>query len=326
MKAHIPDYAMVRDMVIEPQTNDLVLAVHGRGILIVDDISPLRKINGALLNSDVAVIPARPVPVSVGHGGGNWPFAGYTGPNASEDARILYYLKQRVNSGDVKVEIYDDKGNFLVDLPGTKRKGINVIAWNMRTKPPRVAQGGSKLDFASQIGPMVAEGKYKVKVLVNGKEASDDLQLVPDMRSNISEKDKAEDRESVMRTFKMQEDLATLMDSVLAEEKVVKEFKDLSPVIKQYYDSLEIIRAELVPVKEGRTVIFVDEEKLRDRISDIYAGVAFYQGAPTASQVEGLNKLQRDMNNTAQKLEERKKTFRPKVKAEMSKGGKNVPY
>ena len=326
MKAHIPDCAMVRDLVIQPQTNDLVVATHGRGILIVDDISPLRKITGPLLNSAVAVISARPVPLSVGHGGGNWPFAGYTGPNATEDARIMYYLKERINSGDVKVEIYDEKGTFLVDLPGTKRKGINVITWNMRTKPPRVAQGGSKLDFASQIGPMVAEGKYKVKVLVNGKEADDNIELVPDTRSSATEKEKEEDRESLMRTFKMQEDLANLMDSVIAEEKMIKEFKDQSPVVKQYYDSLEIIRAELVPVKEGRTVIFVDEEKMRDRISDIYAGVAFYQGAPTASQVQGLNKLQRDMNTTSQKLDERKKTFRPKVKAEIGKGGKNVPY
>ena len=317
---------MVRDLVIEPITNDLVVATHGRGVLVVDDISPLRKINSSLLNAEVAVIPTRPAPVTVGHGGGSWPFAGYTGPNATEEARITYYLKSRVNSGAVKVEIYDDKGTFLVDLPGTKRKGINIITWNMRTKPPKVAQGGSKLDWTSTIGPMVAEGKYKIKILVNGKEAEGDLTLVNDTRSSATPKERAENEESVMRTFKMQEDLANLMDSVLAEEKMLKDVKDQSPVVKQYYDSLEVIRAELVPVKEGRTVIFVDEEKMRDRISDIYAGVAFYQGAPTASQVEGLNKLQRDMNTAAQKLEERKKTFRPKVKAEINKGGKNTPY
>jgi hypothetical protein len=313
-------------MVIEPRTNDLVVATHGRGVLIVDDISPLRKINAQLLNADVAVIPATPSPVTVGHGGANWPTAGFNGPNASEDARIIYYLKQRVNSGNVKVEIYDDKGTFLVDLPGTKRKGINIITWNMRVKPPRVAQGGAKLDFASTIGPMVQEGKYKIKVLVNGKVAEGDLDLVTDARTTSSAKDHEADRESVMRVFKMQEDLATLMDSVLAEEKMLKTMKTQTPVVKEYLDSLEAIRAELVPVKEGRTVIFVDEEKMRDRLSDIYAGVAFYQGAPTGSQIEGLNKLKRDMNATTQKLDERKKTYRPKIKAEASKGGKNEPY
>lgn len=60
----------------------------------------------------------------------------------------------------------DEKGNFLVDLPGTKRKGINKVYWDMRVKPPRVAEGGSKADWASTVGPMVREGKYKVRVTV----------------------------------------------------------------------------------------------------------------------------------------------------------------
>ena len=38
----------------------------------------------------------------------------------------MYYLKERVTKGDVKIEIYDTQGKFLYDMPGTKRKGINV--------------------------------------------------------------------------------------------------------------------------------------------------------------------------------------------------------
>jgi len=129
-----------------------------------------------------------------------------------------------------------------------------------------------------------------------------------------------------MRAFKMQEELATLMDSVMAERKRIESTKDLSPVIKEYYDSLEALRAALVPVKEGRTVMFVDEEKLRDKVSDIYAGVNFYDGKPTASQTDGLNKLQRDMGADEKKLSDDKKVFRPKVIDELRRLGKNEPY
>jgi photosystem II stability/assembly factor-like uncharacterized protein len=326
MKGQIPDYAIVRDMVIEPKTNDLVLAVHGRGVLIVDNIAPLRDINAALLNSDIAYIPSPPSPVTVGHYGGDWPTSGFVGPNSSEEAPIMYYLKQRVNSGTVKVEIYDDKGNFLVDLPGTKRKGINKITWNMRLKPPRVAEGGSKADWTSTIGPLVRAGNYTVKIIVGDKAATGELNLIPDPKNDLSKAQRDANYEAVMRTFKMQQELAPLMDSVMSEMKLIKDTKDLSPVIKQYYDSLEALRAELVPVKVGRTVIFVDEEKLREKISDIYAGVNFYQGPPTASQTEGLNKLQRDMVKDEQNLDEKKKLFRPKVKAELKRLGKNEPY
>jgi photosystem II stability/assembly factor-like uncharacterized protein len=327
MKANIPTYCLVRDIVIEPRTNDLVLATHGRGILIVDDISPLRKLNTELLNSEVAIIPARPAPVTTGHYGGGWPDAGgFVGPNSNEQAQILYYLKNRVNSGNVKIEIYDEQGQLLVELPGTKRKGINKVYWDMRVKPPRVAEGGSKADWASTVGPMVREGKYKVKVSVNDKSASGDLVLIPDPKSSFTKQQRDENYNTVMRSFKMHEELATLMDSLLNEQKLIVNDTATSNVIKEYYDSLEAIRATLVPVKTGRTVLFADEERLRDKITDIYFGVNFYEGEPTASQANGLNQLQRDLNENKERLQEKKKTYRPKVSAELKRLKKNSPY
>ena len=40
----LPDVA-VRDLAIQPRDNDLVIATHGRGIWIVDDITPLRALD-----------------------------------------------------------------------------------------------------------------------------------------------------------------------------------------------------------------------------------------------------------------------------------------
>ncbi|MFN8299392.1 MAG: hypothetical protein U0T75_09815 [Chitinophagales bacterium] len=327
MKAHIPEYCLVRDMVIDPKTNDLILATHGRGILIVDDISPLRKINAQLLASDVQYIPSRPTPVTNGHYGQGWPDAGgFVGPNSSEEAPIAYYLKQRVNSGSVTVQIFDQKGNKLVELPGTKRKGLNKITWNMRVAPPRVAEGGSKADWASTVGPMVSEGKYKVRIVVNDLSSEGELDLIDDPHGSFTKQEKEENRAAVERVTRMHEELAVVMDSLLSEEKQIKETKDLSPVIKEYYDSLEAIRKSLVPVKEGNNVLFVDEENLREKVSDIYWGVNFYEGKPTTSQQEGLNTLQKEMNEARTKIEDRKKTYRPKVKAELKRLGRNEPY
>jgi hypothetical protein len=196
----------------------------------------------------------------------------------------------------------------------------------MRLKPPRVAEGGSKADWASTIGPMVREGKYKVKIVAGSLNAEGEIKLVEDPLDHSSKAQRDADYEAVMRTFHMQEDLATLMDSVMAEQKLIKDMQDKSPIIKEYYDSLEAIRAILVPVKEGRTVMFADEQKMRDKLSDIYAGVNFYQGEPTTSQVEGLNRLKRDIIDNEKKLDTRKKTYRPKVNEEYKRLKKNAPY
>jgi hypothetical protein len=45
---------------MDPKTNDMVLATHGRGVLIVDDISPIRQLTPALMESDVAILKSRP--------------------------------------------------------------------------------------------------------------------------------------------------------------------------------------------------------------------------------------------------------------------------
>ena len=38
---------------IHPVTNDLLIATHGRGIMIVDDISPIRNLTKEIIEKDV---------------------------------------------------------------------------------------------------------------------------------------------------------------------------------------------------------------------------------------------------------------------------------
>src|SRR5436305_12432430 len=49
----------VREVQVQSREGDLVLATHGRGIWIVDDLSPLRALNGATLAQEAAFLPGR---------------------------------------------------------------------------------------------------------------------------------------------------------------------------------------------------------------------------------------------------------------------------
>ena len=55
----LPNVA-VRDLAIHPRDNDLVIATHGRGIWIIDDITPLRALTPQTLASDVVFAKVRP--------------------------------------------------------------------------------------------------------------------------------------------------------------------------------------------------------------------------------------------------------------------------
>ena len=55
----LPNVA-VRDLAIHPRDNDLVIATHGRGIWIVDDITPLRALTPQTLASETSCSRSSP--------------------------------------------------------------------------------------------------------------------------------------------------------------------------------------------------------------------------------------------------------------------------
>ncbi len=143
LKGKLPKVG-VREVIIHPREHDLILATHGRGVYIIDDITPLRRLTKAVLESDVALLGTRPaqmrIPAAVQEFPGDDEFVG---ANPSSGAPITYYLKKRHMFGGLTLEVLDQKGSLLTTLPGGKRRGINRVSWNMRMKPPKVAPAAS---------------------------------------------------------------------------------------------------------------------------------------------------------------------------------------
>jgi len=102
----------VRDF--EIYDNDLIVATHGRGFWVIDDISPLRQATAAVAQSAVYLFqPANIVDVMQGGDDGtplqkDEPQA----PNPPAGAAIDYYLKSPA-TGSVKIEILDAKGTVV---------------------------------------------------------------------------------------------------------------------------------------------------------------------------------------------------------------------
>ena len=56
----------VRDLAIHPRDHDLVIATHGRGIWIIDDITPLRALTPQTVTRSVAFVMTKPVVQIIG--------------------------------------------------------------------------------------------------------------------------------------------------------------------------------------------------------------------------------------------------------------------
>jgi photosystem II stability/assembly factor-like uncharacterized protein len=307
MKNKIPEYVLARDIQIQPATNDLVIATHGRGILIIDDISPMRSMKKEVAEKEVVLFPTPTLVLTMGQfGGGGFPVtSGWVAPNPVSIPPVKYYLKERMNSGDVKVDIYDPTGKLVQSIPGSKRKGINMVSWNLRMKPPKIASGGTKLDFSSFLAPMVLPGDYTVKLTAGDSVYTSPLKVVHDASNkDFSPEDRKLQYKTAMDLYKLHEQLAAVVDTINAKQKLIKEKLDkvtdssLKRSMIAYNDELEKIRSECLATKQKS--IFADEKKLREEITEVYAAVSGQEAAPSNLQVQRVTGLQEEVKKKEQ--------------------------
>jgi len=306
MKNNIPWKALVRDIQIHPVTNDLILATHGRGIMIVDNITPMRSMTKEVAAKDVVIFDSKPINLTmgkyyVGSGSGD----GYIGGNSSQQAPIQYYFKDRINSGEVKIEIYDTQGKLVQTIPGSKRRGINIVDWNMRGTPPKVASGGTKIDFGGFVAPMVLPGDYTVKLKVGDKQYENKITMQRDLNSDMSLADMEDQYNTAMQLYNMHERLGKLVDSISTKQKMLQEYlpkiknTKLKKTVQEYNGKLEDLRSKLLATKQKSQ--FVDEKKLREDITEVYAAVCSQETKPSSLQKERASVLLQQLGD-AEKL------------------------
>jgi photosystem II stability/assembly factor-like uncharacterized protein len=324
MKNNIPWKALVRDIQIHPVTNDLILATHGRGIMIVDNITPMRSMTKDVAAKEVVIFEAKPINLTmgkyyIGSGSGD----GYIGSNSSQQANIQYYFRDRINSGEVKVDIYDKGGKLVQSIPGSKRKGINMVGWNMRSTPPKVASGGTKIDFGGFVAPMVLPGEYTVKLKVGDKLYENKLIMQRDPASDMSLADMEDQYNTAMKLFNMHERLAKLVDSISIRQKMLQEnlpkIKNakLKKTVQEYYDKLEDLRSKLLATKQKSQ--FADEKKLRENITEVYGAVCNQETKPSNLQKERTGVLLQQVGDAEKSNASINAQYEQKVKNELAK-------
>ncbi|MDT7778617.1 MAG: hypothetical protein QOC99_1129 [Acidobacteriota bacterium] len=162
----------VRDLTIHG--SDLAAATYGRGLWILDDLSPLRQLDAKVW--DAAVYLFRPES-AIRVRWDNWqetPLSAETpsGQNPPDGALIDYYLKSPATK-EITLEIRDEHGNTVQrfssvppptdERPGnapdfwvapptvlSKKAGLNRFVWNLRfPHPPTLAYSfyGKRIDY-----------------------------------------------------------------------------------------------------------------------------------------------------------------------------------
>ena len=296
---NFPDVA-VRDIALQSRDHDLALATHGRGIWIVDDISPLRMLNASTSDAEATLISGRAVQQRIESFGG-WAEgdATYKGDNPAEGAVITYYQKARHVLGRMKLEVLDRSGKVVADLPTAKRKGLNRVYWAMREKPP-VVPPAAQLAGNSAQGPRLLPGDYSVRLTKAGKVYSAPLRVGLDRRVSFSLEDRKVQYDAAMRVSglfgRMSMLLARINDVRGQADKVAGSLdaKDrLGASARSLSGKADALRKQIVATKEGGAI--TGEERLREHMDDVYGAITSTEQRPTGYALARVDALEKEL-------------------------------
>jgi photosystem II stability/assembly factor-like uncharacterized protein len=202
--------ASMRDLAIH--SDDLIVATHGRGFWVLDDITALRQITDQVAQSDAYLF--RPADAIRQHAGADYgspmPRDEALAENPPVGARIDYYLRSQ-DSGPLTIEILDSRNEVVRKyssedhVPPIRPQSLEFPAfWRRTPQPPSTAPGmhrwiwdlhytpvagggrfgGGGFGFGAG-GVTALPGNYRVRLTVAGKSYTQPLVVKMDPRSKV---------------------------------------------------------------------------------------------------------------------------------------------
>jgi photosystem II stability/assembly factor-like uncharacterized protein len=194
----------VRDF--EIYESDVIVGTHGRGIWVIDDISPLRQLDDAVLAADAHLFRPTSVAAVVPADDDGTPYQKDEphADNPVEGVVIYYYLKSTVTS-PITLEILDSVGAVVGTIPPKPTPGANTPAradgipkisplWNSvpdaplsraagmhRVVWPTVDAGRDDPTASDEDrAPRIHIGSFSARLSVGGKSYTQGFEVTPD--------------------------------------------------------------------------------------------------------------------------------------------------
>ena len=294
---------------LQSQTNDLVMGTHGRGVIIIDDISPLREINEENLSNKLYFFDRDKFEIQE-FGGFSDSFGRETqffGANPSLSCEIQYLLPKRHTFGKMSMEIQDMDGNKITTLNPGKSKGINTVNWSYNMRTPKIAKAKT-LSFGGFTSPTVPAGDYKV-VIKKGRDTFEKvINVAYKNNAGLSDYDRKFQYETVMKLFNMTEELAYMV--YVIDELISNENTD-----DQVSSKLNELKKSLV-ITTGDNYVGAAKKQLREKMADLYSKVASSYDKPSANELDNLALIEEEMKSANKRYSKIIKKIKPELMPE----------
>lgn len=214
----------VSDLVIE--NHDLVVATHGRGFYVLDNIAPLRQLKPDVQNAALHL------------------FTPEAAVRRDRPAAIDYVLSKPAKT--VNIDILDAQGKVVRSYSSIAKKqlegapedeeqqrnrtpkvptaaGLNRFNWDLRYEGATVFQSLIMWGARASTGPWAVPGQYQVRVTADGETQTQPFELKMDPRVNVSMADLQKQFDLAM---KVREKTSQADEAVITIRKLRDEVND----------------------------------------------------------------------------------------------------
>jgi len=222
--------APVTWVLVQKRHHDVVVSTYGRGLYILQDVSPLEQSDQLVADAPAHLFAPRP---------------GFRfGRNGR--AELTYQAKA---AGPLQLEILDASGAVIRTLKPQARAGLNRTQWDLRHEGPKQVElrtlppdnpriweeprfkGQSSrpiihwgIQGPQRLGPLAAPGKYSVRLTADGKATTRSLEVVKDPTIPSPDADLVASTKAQLR---IRDDINTAADMVNRIEVLRKQVEDL---------------------------------------------------------------------------------------------------
>jgi photosystem II stability/assembly factor-like uncharacterized protein len=356
LQLNLPPVSM-RDLAIH--NDDLIVATHGRGFWVLDDITALRQITDKVSQSEAFLFqPADAIRMHPGTDYGSpMPRDEALAENPPVGAMIDYYLKSPA-SGPVVIEILDAKGQVIRryssadKAPPVKPEKLDFPAfWRPAPQPPSVAAGmhrwiwdlhytavsgsthlvGDEFVVAPR-GVTALPGTYTVKLTVGGQDYSQSLKLAMDPRIKTSAAELQKQFYAATEVSRRQAEISEAqrgVNQLLSQARKIHSQVHDNAALVSALDAL-IAKAEdvagappahfgMVPSKPA--VEREDLESLSRKLAKIFSAINDGDAAPTAEAMKAFSTAQTDLAAAMAKWNALTTQDLPEVNSQLKRAG-----
>ena len=271
----------ITDLAFQKREKELVVATQGRAFWILDDLPLLYQLSGSALDEDVHLFQPKDT-YRVLRSGLQLPPTGTAGQNPAAGAAVFYSFKEKPKD-EVTIEFLDGSGKLIRKFsskpPATPRArrgvpsaeeeaedpdeprpsptaervpaeaGVNRFVWNLRY-PDAVTFPGLIMWAGNVRGPVVAPGKYQVRLSASGKTQTQTFEIKKDPRLATTPEDYAKQLELALQIHKK---LSDSNAAVVEIREIRRQLNEYAEHVKnpKVVDAAKALAKNLTAVEEA---------------------------------------------------------------------------